>query len=159
MASTTVPTAPIRKTIRHTIIAMMKKTGLSVFNSALSILCNMIKRASPAAEPPVNSKNILSIPLTFVFTVRTSNVTPRPMRTTPPERRTILSIGGLLTGRMKIIPTTMTKTPTNAQNIDQINFPFNSAHLPFYLLALHYGLSTSPPVSPFPFKARGKEVF
>ncbi len=35
---------------------------------------------------------------------------------------------------MNIVQAIMTKTPTNAQNIDQINLPFIASHLLFHFL-------------------------
>jgi len=88
----------------------------------------MAKTGSPTAEAPVNSKNFSSIPPAFAFTVSTSNATPRPARTgqtAKPLKRT----GDLPIGGMNIVQTAIAKTPTIAQNIIQINFPFISAHL------------------------------
>jgi hypothetical protein len=64
-------------------------------------------------------------------------------------------------GRMTTIPNTITKTPTIAQNINQTNFSFVSAHLPRPTTAvlmlilvfagfqyLYYAKPSSEPVAP-----------
>ena len=82
---TILPIAPTRKPTGHTMIARIKKTGSSKFVKPLIALCKMAKTGNPTKEASVNSKNFFNPALIFVFAVRTSNVTPKPVRTTPTE--------------------------------------------------------------------------
>ena len=96
-------------------------------------LCKKILTGIPMAEAPVNNKNFLSIPPTFSFTVRNINATPNKKKAAPEmiiKRKRKLPSNSL-NGGIAIAPGITMNNPTNAQNIDQINFPFTFSHFLF----------------------------
>ena len=86
----------------------------------------------PAAEAPVNIKNFLSAPPTFSLTVKNINATPNKKKTVPEmiiNQGNIDPLNAGINAAIAIPLAITTKTPTNAQNIDQINFPFTPSYL------------------------------
>jgi hypothetical protein len=88
-ALTIIPTIPIRKPIGHTMIARLKNTGSSKFIKPLTALCRIPKTCNPTKEASINSKKLFKLCSNFVLAVRTNNVTPSPVRITPPEETKI----------------------------------------------------------------------
>ncbi len=110
---------------------------------------------NPAEEAPVNSRNFFRIPFTFSLTVKTISATPNKKKATPEMIRNQRNIGPLNAGTKVAMENTLamiTKTPTSAQNIGQLNFPF----------ALSVGVMVFinlTPCVPLSFKGEGEESF
>ena len=92
-------------------------------------LCKETLTKTPAEEAPVNIKNFLSIPSAFPFTVKNINATPNEKKIAPEMVIKRRPMSNSLSAEMEKTLTITMKTPTNAQNIDQINFPFTSSYL------------------------------
>ena len=104
-------------------------------------LCNETLTINPAEEAPVSIKNFLRIPPTFSFTVKNINATPNKKKTTPEMIIKRKPVSNSLNAGMKNTLAITTKTTTNAQNIDQLNFPFTLSHFPRIILALGIAIS------------------
>ena len=90
-------------------------------------LCKRMLTKNPAEEAPVNRKNFLSVPPTFSLSVKTINATPSKRKIDPEmirNQRNIDPLNAGINGGMKRRHTMTMKTPTRAQNMDQLNFPF-----------------------------------
>ena len=87
-------------------------------------LCKRIKRRNPTAEAPVNNKNFLGIPPTFSFTVKNISAAPSKKKTTIGDKNRREPLSKSLNTGMTNRHTITMKTPINAQNIDQLSFPF-----------------------------------
>ena len=92
-------------------------------------LCNETLTKNPTEEAPVNNKNFLSIPPTFSFTVKNINATPNKKKTAPEMVINQKLMTNSLTAGITNTLAITTKIPTNAQNIDQLSFPFTSSYL------------------------------
>ncbi len=87
-------------------------------------LCRRTERKNPAAEAPVKRKNFLSFPSTFSLSVKIIKATPNRKKTANGNKNRIEPESKSLNAGMKKRHTIVMKTATNAQNMDQLNFPF-----------------------------------